>query len=491
MITWTETAREELEHHVAKVRTRMVAVGADADEVAADLERHVEAELSEAKISVATREDVRRVLTRMGAVEAGLLERSEDGSDPSKGAFSGFVTFCSFGLGVALPAAALLFEFSTRMCSSDIFDPMPTIGHVVLIALVPVANALALFEAADRRDGKKTGALPRWVGALNGAAISISAIYALMFAVLTPFAVVAIIFFGLGLLPLAPLFSFVTALICRARLRRMIAAGRAPLPGWRWGAGLALAALLALEAPSVLTEAGARMARSEDADTARRGLWLLRAVGDEDRLLLRCYAGNGGAALDIVSFVFSIGESGGGDVAAAGGRSSSDEARALFYRVTGKPFNLVPVPSRFSFGGRPRMSDGWIWDANAGGEVVGQRLKGLTLAESRLDGTIDANALTGYVEWTMVFKNAARWNQEARAQIALPEGGVVSRLTLWVNGEEREAAFAGRAQVREAYQQVAIRQNRDPVLVTTKGATGFKCSASRFQPRVKSKSGSV
>lgn len=45
----------------------------------------------------------------------------------------------------------------------------------------------------------------------------------------------------------------------------------------------------------------------------------------------------------------------------------------------------------------------------------------------------------------------------------------MSRLTLWVNGEEREAAFAGRGKAREAYQQVAVRQRRDPVLVTTAG----------------------
>jgi hypothetical protein len=51
----------------------------------------------------------------------------------------------------------------------------------------------------------------------------------------------------------------------------------------------------------------------------------------------------------------------------------------------------------------------------------------------------------------------------------LPPGGVVSRLTLCINGEEREAAFGGRSQVREAYQKVAVQQRRDPVLVTIAG----------------------
>jgi hypothetical protein len=53
--------------------------------------------------------------------------------------------------------------------------------------------------------------------------------------------------------------------------------------------------------------------------------------------------------------------------------------------------------------------------------------------------------------------------------VLLPPGGVVSRLTLWVDGEEREAAFAARKKVRGAYQKVVSRQ-RDPVLVTTKGS---------------------
>jgi len=60
-------------------------------------------------------------------------------------------------------------------------------------------------------------------------------------------------------------------------------------------------------------------------------------------------------------------------------------------------------------------------------------------------------------------------SQEARAQIQLPPGAVVSRLTLWVNGEEREAAFAGKAEVRAAYQKIAVVRRQDPVLVTSSG----------------------
>ena len=59
---------------------------------------------------------------------------------------------------------------------------------------------------------------------------------------------------------------------------------------------------------------------------------------------------------------------------------------------------------------------------------------------------------------------------EARATLVLPPGGVVSRATLWVAGKEREAVFTSRGQAREAYEQVVVRERRDPLLVTTQGA---------------------
>ena len=77
-------------------------------------------------------------------------------------------------------------------------------------------------------------------------------------------------------------------------------------------------------------------------------------------------------------------------------------------------------------------------------------LPGLSLASSRFDGSVDARAALAYVEWTFELRNEAPFAREARAELALPPGGVVSRATLWVNGEEREAAYSGRNEVRAA-----------------------------------------
>ena len=92
-----------------------------------------------------------------------------------------------------------------------------------------------------------------------------------------------------------------------------------------------------------------------------------------------------------------------------------------------------------------------------GGETVAGKVKGLSMATSQIDGFCNPDSAWAYFEWTMEFRNDHESRaREARAQLQLPPGGVVSRLTLWVNGEEREAAFAGRG---------------DHPMVSTTGAT--------------------
>ena len=133
----------------------------------------------------------------------------------------------------------------------------------------------------------------------------------------------------------------------------------------------------------------------------------------------------------------------------------------------GVPFNARPAP--FEKGNWSRFAD-FQFDDDHGGTQVGGRLKGLDLVSSRIDGSISGDDAVAYLEWTVEFRNSGSIDREARLQLALPPGGVVSRATLWVNGEEREAAYGGRGEVRAAYQRVAVQQRRDPLLVTTKGA---------------------
>jgi hypothetical protein len=212
-----------------------------------------------------------------------------------------------------------------------------------------------------------------------------------------------------------------------------------------------------LHAPGAITHVALMDATSPDEGARSRGLWLLRHVGSNDAMLRACYAGRGSMG-DPVRAAMTLF----GDV-------DPEAAREAYYRATGTPFNAYPPPTG-TFRGQGRAWEAeWEWDADQGGDAVAGQVRGLSLAESRVDGIVDADGANAYEEWTLVFRNDSAGPNEARAQVLLPHGGVVSRLTLWVNGQPCEAAFSGREQVRQAYKSVAIRQRRDPVLVTTAG----------------------
>ncbi|MBL8267474.1 VIT domain-containing protein [Steroidobacter sp.] len=351
--------------------------------------------------------------------------------------------FISLLFGVVLPLITLIYELATHACASMMFDPIPTPLHVILVALVPAANLFVWWTLRD------TLRRPKLLAFANGMAIGVAAFYSLLFIPILPAATIGIIFFGLGLLPWAPAFSLTAAIVLRVHLTRAADREQRSFATWP-GLVCALLTLIAIELPNTTTAIGLKMATSESVPEQSRGVRLLRAVGDDDLLLRYCYFRTGrGDLLGVLMNISSVTPTG---------------AREVYYRVTGEPFSAKPVPA-------PARSRGWWgdgFDSDQGTDVVGGQLPGLSLASSRLDGSLDAGAALGYVEWTLVMKNNSQMPREARAQVALPPGAVVSRLTLWVNGEEREAAFAARGQVTQAYRAV-VQQRRDPVLVTTAG----------------------
>lgn len=351
-------------------------------------------------------------------------------------------------LGVLLPFGAIAFELATGMCAELLFDPIPTPFHVVLVTLVPAFNLMAWLAL------KSDNPRPRLLAFCNGVVIGIASFYSVLFLPVLPLSLIGIVLYGLGLLPWTPVFALVTAILVRRRLREMAAEQHRKYVTWP-GLVFGLLALLAVDLPTTLTQVGLRIATASTQSEQARGIRMLRAVGNEELLLRYCYVRTG-RTTDLLSFI--------ADMASV----SPEQARKVYYRVTGVPFNSLPAPEN-------TFRDGGDWgstldfDRDQGTDAVGGRLQGLTLTSSRLDGSLDANAALGYFEWILVLENDTHVTREARAQIALPPGAVVSRLTLWVNGEEREAAFAARGQVTAAYRTV-VRQQRDPVLVTTAGA---------------------
>ncbi len=361
----------------------------------------------------------------------------------------------TFFAGVIMPALSITVEATTHICAETFFDPIPTVWHLLLVIFVPLAQLQVWFAIRRRTPDRLALA-----GFLNAVTIGISIFYAIVYVPLVPLALLAMLV-GLGLLPLAPFLSLLASLIMRRQLKRVAATAQQrsfALKAKGLLAGLALTAAVIgmVELPATLTTVGLYMASSSTPQTQADGIRFLRKFGNKEALLRACYDRTGWAT-DVIGASFKIKIP-----------VTPEETQKIYYRVTGETFD-GSLPPEYA-GVNLRQRDTIDFDGNQGGEQVGAgKLAGLSLARSSLDGKMDANGGVGYMEWTLIFRNDSDVQREARAEVLLPPGGVVSRLTLWVNGKEREAAFAGRGQVRDAYQKVAIQQRRDPVLITTSG----------------------
>jgi len=353
--------------------------------------------------------------------------------------------------GVILPAAALWFEYLTGFGSAFFVDILPTRLHFTLVALVPITNALAFWFCVNR---KSRLVVPLMF--LLGLSIGTAFVYSIQLLVLIPFSFIAIIAYGIGLAGLSPYFAFAVSVICARRIEKGMEYGNPKRKAALWLGILAAVGILgACIGASYFTMKGLQMASSDDEAKSAQGIRLIRYIGSESTLLRACYG------LPTDTWVSP-------DRIMMTNMVDRNKARDVYYRVTGRSFNSVPPPR--IIGPRASFISDSNWDSDVGGTAVNSRVKDLSLISSRMDGIVDPDGLVSYTEWTLVFKNTSPDTQrEARAEIALPPDGVVSRLTLWVEGEPREAAFSTRGKVRDAYQNVAVVQRRDPVLVTTCG----------------------
>lgn len=395
------------------------------------------------------------------------------------------------GAGMILPLDSLIMEFTTRACASTHCDPIPTWMHVLLVLLMPAA----IFAPWMAR--RKPGTAWEPAGAfLHGAGLFSSILYVLAMGPLniaglimlpfTPFFVLGgiegLLGFPLVLAALGPLAALVAWIMTFVNTRRQLAEKKLTTL-WRGGlvAGLLLAGVAEWRMVSVHQDIrdALRAVQSQEGDVAK-ALPKLRTPWRQEFLLRLCYTGGGAGHFGPLGHLFDRGLIGqrlgrGREEFTAIGPFDREALRALYFRVTGSPFSDVPPPH-----GVVQMREGFrmvederfetfAWDEDRGGSEVGARIRGLSMQSSRMDWHVDADSALAHGEWTLEFHNQHRNAQEARCQMLLPPGACVSRLTLWINGEPREAAFGARSQVTEAYRQTVVVDRRDPVLVNMAG----------------------
>ncbi|HKA00387.1 MAG TPA: VIT domain-containing protein, partial [Candidatus Solibacter sp.] len=269
----------------------------------------------------------------------------------------------------------------------------------------------------------------RWFAAAAGFSGAVALFYTLLFARILPFCLIGVIFI-LPLLGLAPVTALWTSI--------QLSLAWKGFTGWRpvvWGAAGGTVALVVLAAPAIGLRAGAQMAGSDQGWIRDAGYGILRTDAVSQEMLQSCEWNDGTDARNAIALLTGR------------GALTVDESRSLYYRATGQAYDQQPVS-------RWKRRAFLQFDEQRGGDRVGRMSADVQLTASQLDGRIDPRGATAYTEWTMTFHNSAATQQEARTEIALPHSSVVSRVTLWVNGEEREAAYGGSGQVRQAYESV-------------------------------------
>ena len=359
--------------------------------------------------------------------------------------------FTLFG-GVILPAAAITVEATTHICAQMFFDPIPTSWHMLLVLLAPLAQLQVWF--AIRRNDPYGLTL---AGFANAAAIVISLFYSFIYFPLLPFAALTVLI-ALGLLPLSPFFALVTALVMRRQLRRLAAAApRKSFPittkGFLTSLVVGSAVIGAAEIPVLLTRHGLHLASSFSPQIRNEGIRFLRKYGSRDYLLQRCYDQRGHSLFVLDEWL------------SPESPVKADEAREIYYRVTGETFDASPPPRRVNT--RLIRQDDFESEESADGTRTGGIIRGLSLSSSRIEGTVDADGGVGHLDWTFTFENNSDSDKEARAEIQLPPGAVVSGVTHWIGGVDDDAQFTGRSSFIPAGE--SLRKRHPRVVVTTAG----------------------
>jgi len=337
-----------------------------------------------------------------------------------KGLFSSPEAIGVMTLGVMLPALLLAAAAVTcydRVTMMLLKHPLETIIEIALAALVPCANFVVwrALTRDDRRFAKRRGIM-------NGMAIGASAVIAAV-----TWAAVILHYPSVdqssgnphsgaftSIAVIASLAAAASVYIANLmRLSRELRSSQVRTVLYSL-IGVLFSTLLFIgaEAKSAAIRVAEYMSTSESAQERKSGLDFLRQLNPERDLMMEC-----------------------ADVRTAGIpglfiRIEPTTQRQLYFAVTGKPFR-DDKSSNFS-----SMPDDYLQK-----HVVGAPISGLSLVRSAMTGVVNPSTLSATINWTFVFKNRTYNKQEARAEIGLPEGAVISQMTLWPAGEPTNAQF--------------------------------------------------
>jgi hypothetical protein len=369
--------------------------------------------------------------------------------------------------GVILPTIAMLFETTFHFCAHNFFDPFPTPSHVVLFGLIPLSNFLVWL--GTRKDLSNHYA---FMSLASGMAMGVSCLYSLMFLPLTPISCFFALALGFGLLGLAPLLSVPCNLIAGKTVCRLADRKGTYFNAHQFehmGHMIILVMVIAIELPSTLTRINLAKAADKNVIESSAGVDWLRRYGSQEVLLRSCYE-RSGKATDILGSLYESAH-----------HTTIDQNRKVFFKVTGKPYNSVPIPkaarATIQHTGvitdpanlNAGVDDEFDIDTDIAGEEVCGVARGLSASQSEITGNIDPNTALASLNWSIAFTNDSKFDREARAKILLPPHAVTTKATLIIDNVERDATIMVRSQARARYKK-AVMAKKDPLLVSTCGS---------------------
>ncbi len=371
------------------------------------------------------------------------------GMDNAKTLWEGQDGLCVMTFGVAIPAFLILLAilFASKRVTLVILEhPLESLAEILLVLSIPLTFN-TVWSALCRK--KYMFTLRR--GVALGAAIGTSAVVAVVCAT-------AVFTAGKCLAPEIGT-SLTTGLCFLAALSGLAASCGAYLACRVWrsldfsisrkraaistitGAVLAVITFICAEARPFCIRIAEHMTISNSARERQAGMAWLRKLDAEHELRMEC---SDARAAGLPGLFIPV---------------KANTLHQLYFAVTGKPFS-------FHDGNNTDLSS--LPDEYLSRNVVGDKVPGLALVRSSLTGFIHGETLTSTVNWTLVLKNDSAQALEARAEFAVPPGAAVTGLTIWSDGQPREATVAASERVEGIYQWVD-RYQPSPATLTNLG----------------------
>lgn len=350
--------------------------------------------------------------------------------------------------GVAFPFLCMLWTCLAcpkRMTLVILNHPVETLLELSLILLVPYTN-WRVWSALSKGYIRYSFARGAIMGATIGTSLIVSGISfaGLLFATkdlqeaigtdfTTGFSIISLLSFCAAA---AGVF-----VVNKVRLTRDFRASRLRVVAYTAvGVILSLLAFTLSETRGWYIRIAERMAASSRPQERQNGLELLRKVSPEKELKMECADTR---ATGLPGLFIPV---------------KSSTQHQLFFALTGKPYrddNSSDISS---------MPDDYL-----SRHVVGPHMDGLSLLRSSLTGVVNSDTLTSTVTWTYVFKNDSALASEARAEIALPRGAVITGMTEWSNGEATDASFAATGKAEGQYGNSVHVTHASPAMLTELG----------------------